>query len=238
MLELQEFLRSLVNYIRNDWRRKRKDKQDKILKDKTGINLPEWEKSIPPSAKKHLDPLISTLQQDSEHPEKEDNAIRGFEHLHELIPSYPYFHWRQLHEKLKKLVFPYYQAENYYMAVFEGCKLYISEVEAKSSLQLSERNLLEKAFAKSDPVLQVVRGYKKRDGSPFQKKTLDNMEEGNRLLAIAMWQAFRCPVAHEIVEELSGSGLFSEKDCLDALGILSHLFRRLDNAEKTVYGPE
>ena len=32
-------------------------------------------------------------------------------------------------------------------------------------------------------------------------------------------------------EDLQESGLYTEQDCLDALGLLSHLFRRLDNSE-------
>ena len=38
-------------------------------------------------------------------------------------------------------------------------------------------------------------------------------------------------IAHEEISELHDSGLFIEKDCLDILSLLSHLFRRLDDAE-------
>lgn len=57
------------------------------------------------------------------------------------------------------------------------------------------------------------------------------MEEGNRLLAIAMWKAYRSPIAHEEISELKISGLFTEHDCLDALSVLSYLFRKLDSSE-------
>ena len=46
-----------------------------------------------------------------------------------------------------------------------------------------------------------------------------------------MWQAFRDPMSHDPVKDLRDSGLYTEQDCLDALGLLSHLFRRLDNTE-------
>jgi hypothetical protein len=45
-----------------------------------------------------------------------------------------------------------------------------------------------------------------------------------------MVSSVRNPLAHEIHKELSISGLYTEKDCLDALGLLSHLSRRLDDA--------
>ena len=46
-----------------------------------------------------------------------------------------------------------------------------------------------------------------------------------------MWLAFRNPIHHELASDLKDSGLYTEQDCLDALGLLSHLFRRLDNTE-------
>lgn len=42
----------------------------------------------------------------------------------------------------------------------------------------------------------------------------------------------RNPLAHEEIKELRDSGLFTENDCLDMLSLLSHLFRRLDDAIK------
>jgi len=42
----------------------------------------------------------------------------------------------------------------------------------------------------------------------------------------------RNPVSHEEVKNLKESGLFTEEDCLDALSMLSHLFRRLEDSEK------
>jgi hypothetical protein len=40
----------------------------------------------------------------------------------------------------------------------------------------------------------------------------------------------RNPVSHEEITDLKTSGLFSEIDCLDALSLLSHLYRRLEDA--------
>lgn len=41
----------------------------------------------------------------------------------------------------------------------------------------------------------------------------------------------RNPIQHEEIRELNITGLFSEKDCLDYLSILSHLMNRLDNTD-------
>ena len=232
MKKLREFLKALMSNIEKDWRNKRKSKQEKSILVNTGINIDGWLSTIPDTVKNDLKPLIEALRKNSELPEKEVISIQGAQHLHNLIPEYPYLHWRHLHQKLKNHIRPYYVSGDYYTAVFEGCKLYIDEIKTKTGISISENSLLEKVFAKKDPILLVANNYKKTNGQPFNESTVANIEEGNRLLAIAMWKAFRSPLAHEQAHELESSGLFSETDCLDALSTLSFLFRRLDNAQK------
>ena len=79
----------------------------------------------------------------------------------------------------------------------------------------------------------VIEKYKKLDNTDFDNETKSNIIQGHRNLVLAMWQAFRDPISHELVDELRSSGLYTEKDCLDALSLLSHLFRRLDDIQKT-----
>ena len=73
--------------------------------------------------------------------------------------------------------------------------------------------------------------YKKTDGSPFDTHTIQNIEEGHKMLSEGIVVGGRNPLQHEEHKQLSTSGLFSEKDCLDFLSLLSHLFKRLDDAE-------
>lgn len=234
MRGLRTYLRSIVGYIRNDWRRKRTEKQEEKLKQETGINLSAWESTIPSSVNADLVPLLNLLKQGGEHPENEAEMVRGVKHLYNIVPPYPLFHWRHLHNQLKNCVWPYYQTEDYYGAVFEGCKLYIDEVSKKSAIAMRDRSLLEKVFKKDNPVLRVTDSYLTGNNSfSFTQDTLNNMEDGHRLLSVAMWEAFRCPIAHEQVNKLRDSGLFSEQDCLDALSILSHLFHRLEYSTHT-----
>ena len=53
------------------------------------------------------------------------------------------------------------------------------------------------------------------------------------MLSHAIWLAIRNPLGHETKEGFKDSGLYTEQDCLDALSLLSHLYRRLDNSEAT-----
>ena len=82
--------------------------------------------------------------------------------------------------------------------------------------------------------LKVANKYRKTDGSNFTPSTINNIEEGQKFLSMGILSGARNPVAHEEVVQLRDSKLFTEKDCLDMLSLLSHLFRRLDDAEKSV----
>jgi len=66
----------------------------------------------------------------------------------------------------------------------------------------------------------------------FQDTTKTNIEDGQKLLSMGIVAGCRNPVSHEEICDLLESNLFTEKDCLDALSILSHIFRRLDDAER------
>jgi hypothetical protein len=80
--------------------------------------------------------------------------------------------------------------------------------------------------------LTVIKPYTKPDGSDFQDITKDNIEEGQKFLSMGIVAGCRNPISHEEICDLLESNLFTEKDCLDALSILSHILRRLDDAER------
>jgi uncharacterized protein (TIGR02391 family) len=126
---------------------------------------------------------------------------------------------------------PYYQSGDYYTAVFEGVKQYVRDLKLKTNSTITDRNLIENIFSIASPKLSVTKKFKKPNGTDFEILTSKNITEGHRMLILAVWDAFRDPIAHEVVRDLRDSGLYTEQDCLDALGILSHLFRRLDDAE-------
>jgi len=227
---LREYLRFVIRSIERSWREQRKQAQDEKLTERTEIDVAKWRENTPAEIQVNLEPLLESLRKDSELPEKDEDAIKGIEQLYKLVPPYTYYQWRYLNPRLSDIVFEYYKHENYYSAVFEGAKDYINAVKEKTGSNLSDHALIENVFALKRPKLSVVDGYFQSNGQQFDYETLKNITEGHRLLALAMWQAFRCPVAHETVKELKYSDIFSEKDCLDALSLLSHLYRRLETS--------
>jgi uncharacterized protein (TIGR02391 family) len=228
MSKLREYLQSLIRWLERDWRQKRSGRQEKKIEDKTGMKISEWKEQLPENIRAELSPVIDALTKNSEFPDKEQETVDTLKGLHELIPPYPYFHWRNLHPTLQRLVFNHYKDQDYYTAVFEGAKKYLNELKAKSGSNLTDRALVENVWSTANPKLSVVLGITKPDGTDFESQTLDNIIEGHRMLAIAMWRAFRSPIAHEVVQDLRDSKLYTEDDCLDALSLLSHLYRRLD----------
>lgn len=232
MAELREYLRTMIRWIEREWRQRRTKSQEDKLEQKTGMKISEWREHLPENINAELAPIVTALSKNAELPEKEDETVDSLKGLHKLIPPYPYFHWRNLHPTLQALVFDYYKNGDYYTAVFEGVKKYIDELKKKSGETMTDRNLIEKVYAIKAPVLSVTQGFKKPDGNDFEELTTTNITEGHRMLAIAMWQAFRDPISHEVVKDLRDSGLYTEEDCLDALSLLSHLFVRLEKSTK------
>lgn len=235
-IELRKFLRKTVSELERQWRVERNEIRKKRIKEKTKIDPELWYRNLPEKIKILIEPMVNMITERSELGDLEQSDV--VQNLHTLVPEFPYYHWRDFHwynlqPDIQKVVHEYYKNEDYYTAVLEGVKRYLNELKSKSGVNLKERNLIENVFNLSKPKLSVTEKFKKPNGDLFEEETLTNITEGHRMLAIAMWQACRNPIAHEEVIDLKLSGLFSEDDCLDALSLLSHLFRRLDNAELT-----
>lgn len=232
MQELRLCLQNLLRWIERDWRVKRKSIREAKLDDelkKVGITIGEWQEHIPDKIKTDLIPVLEKIVGDSELSNEEITG--AVKHLKNVLPPYTYYHYQNLHSTLSNEVFDYYKNQDYYGAVFEGVKRYIQEVKTKTGSTLTDRNLLENIFQINNPTWSVTKKFKRPDGNDFHADTTTNITEGHQKLVIAMWQAFRDPMSHDPVKDLRDSGLYTEQDCLDALGLLSHLFRRLDNTE-------
>lgn len=241
MLRLREYLQKMLRWLEVDWRTKRAIIKQKKLEKSTGLKIGEWREHIPKNINDDLESIINALTRDAElSDEKAASSLKG---LQNIIKPYPYFHWQNLHTTLHDLVFPFYKSEDYYKAVSEGVIKYIREIQGHSSSSLTDSKLIKHAFMPDQPVpsqppkppifpeLSVTKKYKRSNGTDFERDTLKNISMGHGLLAHAMWLAFRNPIHHELASDLKDSGLYTEQDCLDALGLLSHLFRRLDNSE-------
>lgn len=229
--ELRKKLQELMHLIEREWREKRKEERTKKIVKQTGIDVGKWYTKLPSEVKTGVENIVNTIINDSELETKKQNSI--VEDLHELLPEYTYYHYRNLHNTIKNASEIDYQRKDYYRAFEEAMKRYVLEVQRKSGIADTDSTLMNKAFGKEDTkILAVTKKYKRQSGDNFNLSTIENIEEGQRWLSSGIMTGARNPIAHEEISELRESGLFSENDCLDLLSLLSHLFRRLDNAEK------
>ena len=233
---LQAFLQKIVRYIVNDWSTKRKQAKEQTSTQRSGINIPEWYDKVPTDIRPKLSTVISQI---SDKPELDDedfsNVVRQ---VYDLIPPYTYYHYRLLHGEVQDASRQYYEDKNYYAAFQEAMKRYKNAVKDKSGINASEDlDIVSRAFGRGK-TLETTAHFKTRpDGHPFSTQTLENVEEGQMSLSRGVVQGGRDVVSHEEHADLMKSGLFTEKDCLDLLGLLSHLFKRLDESEKRTNTP-
>ena len=232
--KLRVHLRELIRWLERDWREKRRKKRDEQLKEKTGINITEWFDKLPDDIRKKITSVVVNILGDSEL--AGDTQVKAVEKLHQIIPEYPRYHWRRLHPEIKTASEVDYKKKDYYRAVQEAVKRYSTSVRVKSgSTNKSDASMMGEVFGEGKKrltALRVARNFKKRNGKDFQSDTIENIEEGQKHLSMGVISGCRNPVNHEEIGDLRDSGLFTEKDCLDALSLLSHLFSRLDNSQR------
>ena len=234
-IDLKEFIVAVIRYVMNDWRRKRKKIKDETIRVKIGINMEDWFEALPSGKiKEKTEGIIDILEKDDGVSIETQEKIAN--NLHCLIPEYPFYHWRHLHDEIKDVAKDKYRNEDYYGAFFEAVKHYANSVRAKAGNfdpSTDDYLMMAKVFGMAGikpRMLSVTKGYTRPNGAAFHPDVIKNIEEAQKELSQGVIRGGRNILAHTTDKDLRVSGLFSEKDCLDALSLLSHLFRRLDDA--------
>lgn len=227
--ELQKLLILIIKYLVKDWSNKRKKAKMDTQRNRSGINTQDWFNNVPEAIRPKLENIIGQI---SDKPEIDDGDFSNVvKNMYDLIPPYTYFHYRLLSSEIQNASRDNYISKNYYGAFFEAMKRYKNAVKDKSEVKAHEDlDIVSKAFGKSG-LLETTAKYKKRpNGCFFDEKTLENIEEGQMALSRGVVQGGRNVIGHEEKDDLRDTGLFSEKDCLDLLSLLSHLYRRLEDS--------
>ena len=227
---LRKFLQEILAFVQGDWRKRRKEVNKKETKITTGIDRGKWLGSIP---KEKADIISEALETISDPDSKEEPAAILEKAIHEIVPEYATLHWRFLNNKITEsdVVARLYKQENYFQAASEAVKAYILAVKQLSGIQnTTDHPLMMQAFGCNE---------KDKQGNITKRKPIsltnrsdaveDDIEEGQKFYSAGLVTGFKNPVvSHSTEEELKRRGLFSEKDCLDILSLLSHLFDRLE----------
>lgn len=229
MTMLREFLANTLRRLVRDWSAKRKAASRKAITDTVNIDTAKWIGTLSGSVKEGVENLVEAIVSEAE--VSSENQLNVIKIVHTLIPEYPLFHWRSLHEQVQGVSKEFYETANYYTAVLEAIKRYAGATrKASGSTQKNDTSMMQESYSIGANKLNVTRKYMKPDGSDFHADTHSNIREGHHKFSESIVMAVRNPLSHEEIDDLRTSGLFSEKDCLDALGLISYLYRRLDDA--------
>lgn len=232
MVEFKDWLSDLVLKVGASWREKRKNKKDDDFMVETGIDKEKWFSTLPSDVKAPVELIVNMLSSD----EGVDESYHPVVHaVHALAPEYPNLHWRHLHPEIQSASETGYINENYYSAFLEAAKRYANRIrDCSGNLNEQDLDLMGQVFGpEPEKALKVAVGYFRANGNNFAKNTIKNIEGAQRKLSQGVVEGGRNIVAHEEQIDLSHSGLFSEKDCLDLLSLISHLMHRIEANKKT-----
>lgn len=225
--ELRKYLASSLAIIERQWRELRREKKQIKTKEQGHLNVQDWIEKLPERVQDRVGTIVNLLDNTPEL--SEDTQQQSIQILHSLIPEYADFHWRHLSKEIQDASRSDYENKDFYRAFIEGMKRYITSTRNKSeSTNSTDNGMMGEVYGRGK-ALNVSHKYKKPDGTDFTPSTLENIEEGQKFLSMGILTGGRNPVSHEEISDLRTSGLFSEIDCLDALSLLSHLSRRLDD---------
>lgn len=231
MIELRIWLSNLVSKVGISWREKKKKKKDDNFKKKTGIDKDNWFATLPDNIKKPVEMIVNTLSKDEGVDDSFNPVVSA---VYELAPEFPNLHWRHLHPEIREASENGYVNKDYYTAFLEAIKRYANRAREYSGVN-NERDfdLMGQIFGpEEEKALKVAIGYVRANGTDFAGNTINNIEGAQRKLSQGVVEGGRNVVAHEEAIDLSTSGLFSEKDCLDLLSLISHLMCRIEDANK------
>ena len=227
---LRKRIDELVRYVEQEWREKRKEKKKievtKKVTNTTGKDVEHWTQSI--FNVRIRERLIALLDIISDLVGVEEDTIDAVvEKVYEAIPEYADIIWPELHPKVRQVAEPHYKQGFYADALTEAINQYVEAIREKAghNANVSETDVLQSVIGKFD----VVRFYRKINNSPFSESTYGNLEEVIKTTGENFWK-IRNAMEHGTQRDILGSGLISQRDCLDALCYLSKLFRRLDDA--------
>ena len=228
---LQEYLQKIIRFLVRDWSLKRKKAKEDSNTRRSGINLGEWYGTVPDELQPKLKRVINSI---SEKPELDDEIFSSVvKEVYDLIPPYTYYHYRLLHSEIQDASKKHYASRDFYSAFQEAMKRYKNAVKSKSGIPADEDQAIVSGAFGTGKILATTARYQKRpNGEVFSESTLKNIEEGQKFMSMGIVAGGRNIVSHEEHNDLMDSGLFTEKDCLDLLGLLSHLFKRLEESEK------
>lgn len=216
---------------------RRKASEERIQSDH-GVDLNTWVRSIRSEEREAVGRAASVLTSPDSVIDDGDREVL-IESLRTIAPDYADLHWRHLHLAIKRVSEGYYESGHFHAALAEALKRFVNEIRKAIGVQGQEAYaIVNQAFKLNDDgsaQIDVARPYV---DAGFDIKTLKNIREGQWRLSHGVVAAFRNPGAHEEELLLIETEAMTYQDCLDALSILSHLYRHMERALELSAVPE
>ncbi len=225
---LRNFLEEIINHIHSEWRELIKKRTKLKIKEEYGVDIPEWRESNKnnPTIARSIDKITKILD-DPEHIE-EPELLKILNIILDLAPKHAYFVlWRNLHDKIKgnPTIKKDFVDGEYLQAAKEAVQIYNDEVKKVSGEIINDRGLMEFVFGKEKT--RKIWITSKKD------ETDKNIDEGQKWLSVGIMTGFKNPaVSHMSRTQAKKTRIFSDRNCLDILSIISYLFDRLENRKK------
>lgn len=228
--ELRIRLVDLLTIVASDWRTERAKRKRARAENRQDKSFEYWTSSVKGPERQPLERMLSTIvSPDVDIPEDLQDEL--VEDLEKIAPPFADLLWRHLHPDVQEPAQADYKLGRYFHAIDEAIKRYVTDVEVKSQISnQTAYSLMMAAFGKANSKLQVFRKYFSIAENHISLSTAENVEEGHKFLSAGLICAIRNPLAHQEKEKLLSCGAFTHEDCLDALSLLSHLRRRLDDS--------
>lgn len=224
---LKNYLAAILRQVASERRDSRKESKRARLREDLNVDVDSWVATIQDSRRSDSvrDVLEVLVSPDTELSDDDRKAI--VVGMNEIAPEYADLHWRTLHERIQDVVESLYKGGHYYHAVEEAVKRYLTDVRTMSGTPAIELEAIGGSFGGDKPKIDVVGSVA---AMKLSDKTKKNMRSSQKVLSEGLWSGFRNPLAHEEMSYLHDAKIFSYQDCLDALSLVSHLRRRIDQA--------
>ncbi|WP_350274846.1 TIGR02391 family protein [Kribbella sp. HUAS MG21] len=236
--ELNQYLQQILRWASQERRSARKKATKERIESDHGVDLNRWVGSIRSEERDAVGRAASVLTSPDSALDDGDRKVL-FESLRSIAPDYADLHWRHLHPAIKRVSERYYESGLFHAALAEALKRFVNEIRQATGIEGQEASAIVNQAFKVDgdkPVkIDIARPYA---DAGFDIKTLKNIRNGQWKLSDGVVAAFRNPGAHEEELLLIETEAMTYQDCLDALSIVSHLYRHLERALEASVGSE
>ncbi|MEV5963760.1 TIGR02391 family protein [Kribbella sp. NPDC051952] len=235
--ELNGYLQRLLQWASRERRNARRTANKERIRADHGVDVDTWVGSIRSSERDAVGEAASILVS-PDSALADDDRTSLLRSLRTIAPDYADLHWRHLHPSIKAVSETYYESGHFHAALSEALKRFVNDIRKVLGLDGQQAAaIVNQAFKVSgDEPAQIDVTLPYID-SGLDVNTLKTIRNGHWRLSDGVVAAFRNPVAHEEELLLIETRAMTYQDCLDALSIVSHLYRHFERAVKSASPP-